>query len=75
MNFNEKKELQKLPDQIEKLESKIATIHGEMGEPGFYQQPKDEITKVADELNALEAELKTSYARWEELESVESASA
>ena len=75
LNFNEKKELQKLPDQIEKLESKIATIHGEMGEPGFYQQPKDEITKVADELNALEAELKTSYARWEELESVESASA
>ncbi len=75
LNFNEKKELQKLPDQIEKLESKIATIHGEMGEPGFYQKPKDEITKVADELNALEAELKTSYARWEELESVESASA
>lgn len=68
MNFNEQRELAKLPEQIEKMEQKIAKLHLEMAEPDFYSQDADAITlfsrKVADE----EKKLAEYYKRWELLE-------
>ncbi|MFK7770090.1 MAG: ATP-binding cassette domain-containing protein [Mariniblastus sp.] len=75
LNFNEKKELEKLPGQIETLEAKISEMHTAMGQPGFYQKPKEEIAEVQDKLSKLDAELKTIYARWEVLEELAAASA
>ena len=70
LNFNEKKELEKLPAQIEKLESQISQFHDDMGQPEFYQKPGDEIAAVQAKLKAVEAELQTCFARWEELEAL-----
>ena len=64
LKFNEKKELQKLPAQIEKLESQISQFHDDMAKPGFYQKPGDEIAAVQAKLKDVEAELETCFARW-----------
>jgi ATP-binding cassette subfamily F protein uup len=71
LKYAEKIELETLPAEIESLETKIEAIHADMSEPAFYEQDHTEIAKVADELKALEAELATVYARWEELEGLE----
>jgi len=71
LKYAEKSELEKLPGEIESLETKIEQFHAAMSEPEFYAQDHTEIAKVADELKLLEAELATVYARWEELEALE----
>ncbi len=63
------KELKTLPSRIEKLESKIADIHQQFAEPGFFQQNGDIISKVEQELKSSERQLELLYQRWEELES------
>ena len=70
LKFKEKQELEKLPGQIEELESKIAKSHEMMAQPDFYQKPGAEIAGAQAELKKFEEELATAYARWEELEEI-----
>ena len=70
LKFKEKQELEKLPGQIEELESKIAKSHEMMAQPDFYQKPGPEIASAQAELKKFEEELATAYARWEELEEI-----
>ena len=62
------KELKSLPSKIEKLESKIAGIHAQFAEPGFYQQNEETIKKAQQNLHSSEQQLAQLYQRWEELE-------
>ena len=71
LSYKEKRELEALPETIETLESKIAAIHQQMADPGFYQTAGAKIAEVQAELTALESELETAFTRWEELESAE----
>ncbi|MCA0403344.1 MAG: ATP-binding cassette domain-containing protein [Proteobacteria bacterium] len=68
LSFNEQRELQQLPKQIEKLEEKIIAIQEKMMAPEFYQKEASEITIISQELAASEKELAQLYARWETLE-------
>lgn len=61
-------ELVALPLRIEELEERIAAAHAAMASPEFYKRPAPEITATQDALAALEAELETTFARWEEAE-------
>ena len=70
LTYGEKLELDKLPEQIEKLETEQQRLHDLMAEPGFYHQDRDVIVRTTDELKGIEEELATVYARWEELESL-----
>lgn len=70
LKFNEKRELESLPEKIEQLESQIKDIHTTMADPAFYQNPGDQIASKQEELNQLDLELKASYERWEELEEI-----
>ena len=68
LGFKEQRELQQLPGRIESLEAKIAALHEEMAQPGFFKQAGGAaIAKQAEE-KAAAAELQAAYARWEELE-------
>jgi ATP-binding cassette subfamily F protein uup len=68
LSFKDQRELQQLPGRIESLEAKIAALHEEMAQPGFFKQTGGvAIAKQAEE-KAAAAELKAAYARWEELE-------
>ena len=73
LKFKEKQELENLPEKIEGLEAKIAEIHLTMSDTAFYQNPGPEIAAVQAELKELETDVKSAYARWEELEQFASA--
>lgn len=68
LNFNEQKELSKLPQLIEKLEKKIEAIQLQMADPQFYQQDAQAIAKIGQELAKEEALLTEYFERWEALE-------
>lgn len=69
LSFNEKRELQKLPKQIETMEQKIAAKHLEMASPEFYTREASVIAPYQKELKTLELSLAELYERWELLES------
>jgi ATP-binding cassette subfamily F protein uup len=68
LNYNEQKELKKLPDEIAKLEEKIASIHQKMADPNFYQSTSTQSETVLEQLKQFEDKLDSLYARWEILE-------
>ena len=72
LSYKEKRELEALPQKIEFLESQIANLHTQMGNPDFYKNDKAEIAKVQKDAADFQAELEKKFARWEELESLES---
>lgn len=71
LNYSEQKELKLIPQEIEKLEQKIAEIHSQMADADFYQQDPTIIATVGKKLADDEDLLKKKYARWEELEARE----
>lgn len=67
LSYNEQRELNQLPEKIEKLENEIAALQEKIVAPEFYQD-KDASAKTLARLSALEADLEAAYARWEALE-------
>jgi ATP-binding cassette subfamily F protein uup len=65
----EQRELKRLPQDIEKLETRIAAAHQHMAAADFYQQPVDAQRQAQQALLEIETALQLTYARWEELES------
>ncbi|MEE9327050.1 MAG: ATP-binding cassette domain-containing protein [Cocleimonas sp.] len=68
LNFNDQQELDKLPREIEKLESQVVKLETKMADPEFYKQEHIKTAAVTDELQEINATLKTKYQRWEDLE-------
>jgi ABC transport system ATP-binding/permease protein len=68
LSYKDQRELQQLPARIEQLETDIAARTEAMNDPGFYQQDSDAIVAANEALAALQSELESAYARWEELE-------
>lgn len=69
-SFKEQKELEQLPQKIEKLESEQNQLQESMAQPGYYQQDKSVISASADRLQKLQQELATAFERWETLEAL-----
>ncbi|WP_028488562.1 ATP-binding cassette domain-containing protein [Thiothrix lacustris] len=68
LSFKDQRELEQLPAIIEKLEIAIAALHKLMSQPDFYQQNNAQVVARQEELQGLESELETAFARWENLE-------
>jgi len=68
LSYNERRELERLPAQIEELEQRQRDLQNLTADPVFYKQDSAAITQRLEELRVLEAELETAYARWEALE-------
>ena len=68
LSYKETRELEALPAQIEKLETKLDALHQQMNDPEYYKRPADEIKADAERLEALPVELEKLYERWTELE-------
>ncbi len=68
LSFNDQQELNKLPNEIEKLENKVTELEAKMADPEFYKQEHIKTAAVTDELQEINATLKTKYQRWEDLE-------
>ena len=70
LTYKEQRELEALPAMIEVLELELVGLHERMGDADFYRQPSSKITEAMERIEAVKAELETSYARWQALESM-----
>ena len=68
LSYNDQRELDGLPAEIEKLEIQITAISELISKPGFYQGDRPTIEAVENQLAAAQSQLAESYARWELLE-------
>jgi ABC transport system ATP-binding/permease protein len=70
LTYNQKRELDALPEKIEALESKQERLHEVMSDPEFYRQERQQIVETTGELEEVERQLADAYGRWEALEEV-----
>jgi ATP-binding cassette subfamily F protein uup len=70
LTFNEAREIEQLPRQIEKFESEQKTLYARMADPNFYREAGDRVSETKARLNELEQALEEIYSRWQELESI-----
>ncbi|MGE5172509.1 MAG: ATP-binding cassette domain-containing protein [Betaproteobacteria bacterium] len=68
--FKEQKELEALPQRIEKLETEQRQILAAMVDPAFYRESGNKVSEYKAKLEALEMELAEAYSRWEELDAL-----
>jgi ATP-binding cassette subfamily F protein uup len=64
----EKRELDELPEQIEKMEAQVSKLNEQMWDPALYKNEPGKLPLLKAELAELEAKIATGYKRWEELE-------
>ncbi len=67
LGFKETRDLEELPARIEKLEAEQTRLGEQMGDAAFYQGDAQKVAATAARLTAIEGELKSAFARWEEL--------
>ncbi|MCA9728807.1 MAG: ATP-binding cassette domain-containing protein, partial [Candidatus Eisenbacteria bacterium] len=70
LGYQEKRELDALPDRIEKLEVEKNRLFTLLSSPDFYRTRTDEIATTKDRLATIEEEILAAYERWETLEKI-----
>jgi ATP-binding cassette subfamily F protein uup len=68
LSYNQKRELDNLPERIELLEAEQAELTTKISDPDFYNQPADNINQVLDKIKSISDELERCYQRWDQLE-------
>ena len=71
LGFNERRELEDLPERIEALESELQVLTSRMGSADFYSQEGEAIKLASQRLAELNEELEAAYLRWETLSRLE----
>jgi ATP-binding cassette subfamily F protein uup len=71
LGYKDQRELDRLPEKIEKLEMEVQRLTDEMSTAEFFQQDKSVIVETQLALEKASNDLDVCYKRWEELESVE----
>ncbi|MCP4451972.1 MAG: ATP-binding cassette domain-containing protein, partial [Planctomycetes bacterium] len=70
LTWKEGKELEGLPARIEAMEEEVSALHTQLADPSFYRTTSEkEVARITQRTSELDTELKTAYARWEDLES------
>ncbi len=67
LSYHEQRELDKLPEKIELLETELLAIQQQLTTPEFSQLDHKETDKIYRQLADLEANINSAYERWEEL--------
>jgi ATP-binding cassette subfamily F protein uup len=70
----EQRELEELPEQIEKMEAELSALNARLWDPAVYQKQPGNVPQLKTELAVLEERIKQGYARWEQLEAKRKAS-
>lgn len=68
LSYNQQRELDQLPLQIEQLEQQIDALQAQMNDPGFFGRPHEETQQVLSALAEAEKMLESCFERWEALE-------
>jgi ATP-binding cassette subfamily F protein uup len=69
LSYKEQKELETLPQTIEKLEQELAQLHQQLADPTLYQQGANAVQALQTKATAAEKALETAFERWSELDS------
>lgn len=67
-SYKDQRELDALPQLIEKLEQEQSQLMAQMSDPNFYQQAADAIARVNNRVAEVEQQLEKAYERWQQLE-------
>jgi ATP-binding cassette subfamily F protein uup len=68
LGFNEKRELEGLPQRISTLESEQQRLYGAGADPLLYKKGKEEVLRIKTRLTQVERDIEQAYLRWEELD-------
>jgi ATP-binding cassette subfamily F protein uup len=69
LSYNEKRELDALPEQIDVLETERQALHETLSDPAIYQDGTD-IGALKERLETVETDLEVGYERWGILEEI-----
>jgi len=67
-SYKVQRELDRLPAEIERLETEIGAISEQMNQPDFYQSERSATAAIEKNLGDLQQQLNHCYERWEQLE-------
>jgi ATP-binding cassette subfamily F protein uup len=70
LNSKDKRELDNLPKQIEKLETEQRELGLKLSDPKYYQSQREQALATQARLAIIDQELRKAYARWEQLEAL-----
>ncbi len=70
-SYNEQRELNHLPKQIESLEKQQSDFTAIVSTPDFYNQPKEIVNQTLAKMKSISDQIDQCYHRWNELESPE----
>lgn len=68
LSYKDERELSLLPEKIETLSKKIATLEEQLESPNLYQEDLNKFNSITDSLIKAKEELEQSETRWLELE-------
>ncbi len=73
LTYKLQRELDALPDEIERLEGELGALQAEVASPALYERPRDEVEAKLARLSETQARLDAAVERWAELEAQASA--
>ena len=68
LSYNDQRELDALPKQIETLEKEIEQLQQQLNDPDLYARDVDSFNLFTAQLTEKEQELEHAFTRWQELE-------
>ena len=68
LGYMQQRELDDLPQKIDRLEAEQRSLYAAMSDPFFYKKEKTDIAAAKARLEKIEDDIATAYRRWEALE-------
>lgn len=68
LSYKESRELEALPDEIDRLENEIATLQEQVNQADFFAQESEITKKILNQLEESESKLDKAFTRWQELD-------
>ncbi|HEY2684212.1 MAG TPA: ATP-binding cassette domain-containing protein [Steroidobacteraceae bacterium] len=72
LSYNEQRELQAIPELIQRLESEEAQLQALVSDPEIFKRDQTRATAALQRLTCLPGELAAAYERWQALEALKS---
>jgi ATP-binding cassette subfamily F protein uup len=75
LSYKEERELEALPQRLEKMEAEQVELHRQLADPELYRKDALTIPRIQQRVAELEQEQKNAYTRWDALEAIKTGEA